>query len=191
MVDNTEAGSTLTPGDIVRRWGVSDSAVRRALRADRLVGAYQDEGVWRIPFEAAVSMFGPQPATPPQAKKEVDEMAAKLEAAEAQVAELKAAEAQAAELVAELREQVARLEGEAKGMALALETADKAAVIADRATEIAVAGRDQVARMTDRQTDALATLTALMARLDQRVIEAPATALRRRRGLFGRGEPTE
>ena len=100
---------TLTPGDIVRRWGTSDSAVRRALRADKLEGAAKDAaGVWRIPLDSAVAHFGPESGprsdTPPKGTA-TDENAA------VRIAELEALVKAQADNLADLRTIIGKLEG--------------------------------------------------------------------------------
>ena len=100
---------TLTPGDIVRRWGTSDSAIRRALRADKFEGAAKDAAsVWRIPLAAALAHFGPEPGptsdTPPK-DTATDESAA------VRIAELEALVKAQAENLADLRRALEHLEG--------------------------------------------------------------------------------
>ena len=100
---------TLTPSQVAKRWQTSDSAVRRALKADKLEGAAKDdEGVWRIPLAAVLAHFGPEPAptsdTPPKA-------AADDESAAVRIAELEALVKAQAENLADLRRALEHLEG--------------------------------------------------------------------------------
>ena len=100
---------TLTPSQVAKRWQTSDSAVRRALKADKLEGAAKDaEGVWRIPLAAVLAHFGPEPAptsdTPPKA-------AADDESAAVRIAELEALVKAQAENLADLRRALKHLEG--------------------------------------------------------------------------------
>ena len=100
---------TLTPSQVAKRWQTSDSAVRRALKADKLEGAAKDdEGVWRIPLAAVLAHFGPEPAptsdTPPKA-------AADDESAAVRIAELDALVKAQAENLADLRRALEHLEG--------------------------------------------------------------------------------
>ena len=106
---------TLTPGDIVRRWGTSDSAVRRALRADKLEGAAKDAaGVWRIPLASVIAHLGPEPVTPTKVAEQVEAQAEDLNAALAKVAALEAslevALAKVEGLEALAKEQAARID---------------------------------------------------------------------------------
>ena len=100
---------TLTPSQVAKRWQTSDSAVRRALKADKLEGAAKDaEGVWRIPLAAVLAHFGPEPAptsdTPPKATAD-DESAA------VRIAELEALVKAQVENLADLRRALEHLEG--------------------------------------------------------------------------------
>ena len=106
---------TLTPGDIVRRWGTSDSAIRRALRADKLEGAAKDAaGVWRIPLASVIAHLGPEPVTPTKVAEQVEAQAEDLDAALAKVAALEVAlslaQAKVEGLEAVTKEQAARID---------------------------------------------------------------------------------
>jgi len=99
---------TLTPSQVAKRWQTSDSAVRRALKADKLEGAAKDdEGIWRIPLAAVLAHFGPEPdkANTPPKDTAGDESAA------VRIAELEALVKAQAENLADLRRALEHLEG--------------------------------------------------------------------------------
>ena len=106
---------TLTPGAITRRWGTSDSAIRRALKAGKFPGAAKDDtGTWRIPLTDVLTHLGPEPVTPSKVVEQVEAQAENLDAALAKVAALEAslavAQVKVEGLEAVVREQTARID---------------------------------------------------------------------------------
>lgn len=106
---------TLTPSQVAKRWQTSDSAVRRALRADKLEGAAKDAaGVWRIPLASVIAHLGPEPVTPTKVAEQVEAQAEDLDAALVKVAALEVAlslaQAKVEGLEAVAKEQAARID---------------------------------------------------------------------------------
>ena len=117
-----DAGTTLTIAEAAAVCGVDESTIKRDRRADRYPGAAQDAtllATWRIPVEDLVAA-GRLAAG--QVREVREELAARRESRE----------------LGELRLQVARLE---------TELAEKSALLAERAADIAFL-RQQLARST-------------------------------------------
>jgi len=147
----------LTVGDVVRRWEVADTTVRRALQRGLLEGAQaptEGREAWAIPLAAVIARYGPEP---------------QVELDETEQLRLDLAEAKAAALRAEDELDQLRLEAKAIEEAKALEAAQhleaKAELRGARETIQALNSAMEVAKSAADATDALKSLMPMLTAL--------------------------
>jgi hypothetical protein len=82
MMTTEAPAARLTVGDIVRRWELPATTVRRHMATGTLKGAGQvGRGFWSAPVDSVESLYGPEPAHAQPA--EVDELRQRLVEVEA------------------------------------------------------------------------------------------------------------